>query len=173
MSERPVPTPPPGEFAAATLRDHGEELRRFLRRRIARSQDLGDLVQEVYLRLLRINTSECARNPLAYVFGIAANVASEFNLRGRQQRTVYDSELMQATADDPDRVTSGEGAGYIEYQVNHALASLPANQLAVLLLERREGLNHAQIAEKLGLSAHTVKKYSVEALAHVRASLRQ
>ncbi len=173
MNERPVPAPPPGEFAAATLRDHGEELRRFLRRRVVRSQDLADLVQEVYLRLLRINVSESVRDPLAYVFGIAANVASEFQMRERRSRTVYDSELMQTAADAADELPEGDGGAYFEHQVNQALAALPPMKLAVLLLERREGLSQAQIAEKLGLSVHTVKKYNVEALAQVRASLQR
>ena len=34
-------------------------------------------------------------------------------------------------------------------------------------------LSFILIAQKLGLSVHTVKKYSVEALAHVRASLER
>ncbi|MGV8942676.1 MAG: RNA polymerase sigma factor [Thermomonas sp.] len=161
------------EFAASTLSNHGDALQRFLRGRVTRSQDLADLVQEVYLRLLRVQNQESVQNPLAYVFGIAANVASEFNMRNRRERTVYDSEVMQHAADAPDSQPEGEAGGYFQHQVNDALRALPASRLAVLLLERREGLSHAQIAEKLGLSVHTVKKYSVEALAHVRASLQR
>ncbi|MDN5782297.1 MAG: RNA polymerase sigma factor [Luteimonas sp.] len=161
------------EFAASTMHQHGEALQRFLRGRVARPQDLGDLVQEVYLRLLRVRKHDEVLNPLAYVYGIAANVASEFQMRERRDRTVYDSELMQTAADAPAELPDGEGGAYFEHQVNQALAALPPMRLAVLLLERREGLSQPQIAEKLGLSAHTVKKYSVEALAHVRASLQR
>lgn len=161
------------EFAVSTLRNHGDALQRFLRGRVAKSQDLADLVQEVYLRLLRVQNHESVLNPLAYVFGIAANVASEFNMRNRRDRTVYDSEAMQAAAEAPGSLTDGDAGGYFQHQVNHALRELPANRLAVLLLERREGLTHPQIAEKLGLSVHTVKKYSVEALAQIRASLQR
>lgn len=161
------------QFAANAIESYSAELHRFLRRRIAHAQDLGDLVQEVYLRLLRVHDVETVRNPLAYIYGIAAHVASEFNMRQRQGRMVYDSTVVESVSENPEPAAFNEGGGFIERQVGEALAQLPANRLAVLLLERREGLNHAQIAERLGLSVHTVKKYSVEALALVHASLER
>jgi len=163
---------PGREFAARAVHDYSAELHRFLRRRVAEAQDLGDLVQEVYLRLLRVQNTETVRNPLAYIYGIAAHVASEFNMRQRQGRMVYDSTVVEAVAENPGQAAFSEGGGFFERQVGDALAQLPPNRLAVLL-ERREGLSHAQIAQRLGLSVHTVKKYSVEALAHVRASLER
>ena len=161
------------EFAASVMRDHGQALQRFLRMRVARPQDLGDLVQEVYLRLLRVRNREDVLNPLAYVLGIAANVASEFQMRERRDRLVYDTEAMQVAADAPAALADDESGAYFERQVSQALAALPPMRLAVLVLERRDGLSQAQIAEKLGLSVHTVKKYGVEALAQVRASLHR
>ncbi|KRG71389.1 hypothetical protein ABB27_03870 [Stenotrophomonas terrae] len=170
----PAGQEPPGrEFAARAVHDYSAELHRFLRRRVAEAQDLGDLVQEVYLRLLRVQSIETVRNPLAYIYGIAAHVASEFNMRQRQGRLLYDSTVVEAVSENPGQAAFSEGGGFFERQVGDALAQLPANRLAVLLLERREGLSHAQIAQRLGLSVHTVKKYSVEALAHVRASLER
>lgn len=173
MSGTPGQEPTAREFAAAILREHGAPLEHYLRARASRPQDLDDMVQEVYLRLLRVRHRDKVENPLAYVFGIAANVVSEFRLRERGSRMVFDSEVMQAAADAPSAQATGEAGAFFEQQVREALAGLPRMRLAVLLLERREGLDHAQIAERLGLSVHTVKKYSVEALAQVRASLQQ
>jgi RNA polymerase sigma-70 factor (ECF subfamily) len=164
---------PATELAASTLHEHGAELRKFLRARLARPQDLDDVVQEVYLRLLRVKQQDKVLNPLAYLFGIAANVVSEFRLRERRSRLVYDSEVMQAAADAPSAQPDGESGAFFEQHVKQALAQLPPMRLAVLLLERREGLSHPQIAERLGLSVHTVKKYSVDALVQVRAGLQQ
>ncbi|MEG1679712.1 MAG: sigma factor, partial [Stenotrophomonas sp.] len=75
---------PGHDFAARAVHDYSTELHRYLRRRVNEAQDLGDLVQEVYLRLLRVQNIETVRNPLAYIYGIAAHVASEFNMRQRQ-----------------------------------------------------------------------------------------
>ena len=71
---------PGRDFAARAVHDYSAELHRYLRRRVAEAQDLGDLVQEVYLRLLRVQSIETVRNPLAYIYGIAAHVASECGL---------------------------------------------------------------------------------------------
>jgi RNA polymerase sigma-70 factor (ECF subfamily) len=134
---------------------------------------VDDLAQEVYLRLLRVSSIETIRDPLAYVLGVAAHATSEFNLRKRRARVVFDSSVfeaaleMQASAGSQQRV---DGGSYFLQNVTHALNRLSEKQLAVLLLERRNGLSHAQIAEELGLSVHTVKKYAVQALALVRAS---
>ena len=84
----------------------------------------------------------------------------------RRHGRLSKAELTRLTAVD-------ELGSLTERQVEEALAQLTPNRLAVLLLERRDGLSLRQIAGKLGLSMHTVKKYSVEALAHVRASLEK
>lgn len=160
-------------FAAAAFENYHAELHRFLRRRVARAQDLDDLVQEVYLRMVRIEKSEMVRNPLAYIYGIASHVASEFHMRERHRRVDFDSMAVDALADNPAHLRPNDSGAFTERQAEEALAQLSANRLAVLLLERRDGLSLEQIAEKLGLSVHTVKKYSVEALAQVRASLER
>ncbi|MEO8998694.1 MAG: RNA polymerase sigma factor [Rhodanobacter sp.] len=160
------------EFADSAVRSYHEDLHRFLRRRVWHAQDLDDVVQEVYLRLLRVKNSEMVRNPLAYLYGVASHVVREFNLGKHHTRMVFDSDAVDTMMDNPAS-SSMEAGGHFERQVSEALAQLPANRMAVLLLERRDGLSHAEIAQKLGLSLHTVKKYSVEALAHVRASLER
>lgn len=161
------------EFAESAIRTHHEDLHRFLRRRVWHAQELDDVMQEVYLRLLRVKNSELVRNPLAYLYGVASHVVREFNLGKHHTRMVFDSDAVDSMMDNPSQSSSTDAGGHFERQVSEALAQLPANRMAVLLLERRDGLSHVEIAQKLGLSVHTVKKYSVEALAHVRASLER
>jgi RNA polymerase sigma-70 factor (ECF subfamily) len=173
----PEQAAPPEEkarhFATSAIRSHHADLHRFLRRRVWHAQDLDDVVQEVYLRLLRVKNSDLVRNPLAYLYGVAAHVVREFNLGKHRTHLVFDSDAIDALMEDPQFSGPMEPGGQLERQVSEALSQLPANQLAVLLLERRDGLSQADIAQKLGLSRHTVKKYSVEALAQVRASLER
>ena len=176
MVKSDKPTPESHAFALAAVGKYGRQLHAFLRRRAWHSQDLDDLVQEVYLRLLRIDDAQGVRNPLAYIYGVASHVASEFNMRGRKGPVVFDSDALDAGMDEEGGLADGhstEGGAFFERHVSDALGQLSAKHLAVLLLERRDGLTQAQIAEKLGLSQHTVKKYSVQALAHVRASLER
>ena len=160
-------------FAAAAFANYHQELHRFLQRRIARGQDLADAMQEVYLRIVRVDKAELVRTPLAYIYGVASNVASELRMRAHNERVLFDSQTAETMAETPRHTAVDELGGLTERQVEEALGELIPNRLAVLLLERRDGLSLEQIAQKLGLSVHTVKKYSVEALAHVRASLER
>jgi RNA polymerase sigma factor (sigma-70 family) len=170
------PTAEAHAFAVMAVGQYGRQLHAFLRRRVWRPEELDDLVQEVYLRLLRVDDADKVRNPLAYIYGVAAHVASEFNMRGHKGKVVFDSSAVEASMDEESGYAdrpSMEGGAFFERHVSDALRQLSARHLAVLLLERRDGLTHAQIAGKLDLSVHTVKKYSVQALAHVRASLER
>ena len=173
MSIRKTAKAGPGtaSFAASAFENYHQELHRYLRRRVARAQDLGDLMQEVYLRMVRIEKGELVRKPLAYLYGVASHVAAEFKIRAQNERIVFDSDAADAAAEDPLRAGHGDLEGFSERQIEEALQQLSAHRLAVFLLERRDGLSHEQIAQKLGLSVHTIKKYSVDALVHMRTSL--
>lgn len=165
-----------GKFAAAAADSYGKQLHDFLRRRVRRAEDMDDLAQEVYLRLLRIKAPDTVRNPLAYIYGVASHVVSEFNMRDLKGHVVFDSQVADITLEAQEAETrhgSPEDAGYLRRNVNEALQQLSDTHMAVLLLERRDGLSHGEIAERLGLSVHTVKKYVVQALAQVRASLER
>lgn len=169
-------TPAARGFVEAAVGRFNRQLHAFLRRRVRDAAEVDDLAQEVYLRLLRIADIDVVRSPLSYVYGVAAHVASEFNMRDRKARVMFDSAVVDAGLDHEDGRQDGsdaEGGAQMEWEVNAALRQLSSKHLAVLLLERREGLSHAQIAEQLGLSIHTVKKYSVQALAQVRASFER
>lgn len=138
---------------------------------MSRAHDLEDLCQEVYLRMLRVRSDHPIQNPLAYIYGIAANVVREFHLRQYGSRADYDSEAAIERAEVLSGGQTGDSAAELTLQVKQALGALSPKHQAVLLLMRRDGLSVPEIAERLGLSEHTVKKYGVEALAQVRASL--
>lgn len=173
MAKRNVATLEANQFTASAVHGYDAELHRFLRRRVRHVQDQDDLAQEVYLRLLRVKNTDLVRNPLAYIYGVAGHVVREFNLRERKGRVVFDSPTAEAVVESHQSAQSVHAGGHFERQTSDALAQLTPQRLAVLLLERRDGLSREEIAEKLGLSVHTVKKYAVEALAHVRASLER
>jgi DNA-directed RNA polymerase specialized sigma24 family protein len=47
--------------------------------------DAADLVQEVYLRMLRVSDPEAIRNPESYLFTVAANLHKENAVADRRQ----------------------------------------------------------------------------------------
>ncbi|HLR47124.1 MAG TPA: sigma factor [Deinococcales bacterium] len=58
MVKNPEPTPQAREFAVSAVTNYGLQLHHFLRRRVRHVEDLDDMVQEVYLRLLRVKNGE-------------------------------------------------------------------------------------------------------------------
>jgi RNA polymerase sigma factor (sigma-70 family) len=170
------PDTPSAQDAASLARTaftrHYAELHRFLLRRLARPQDAADLMQEIFLRILRVERSELVRKPMAYVYGIASHVVYEFRLRGRQERVTFDSEIVEQTAEHPPQVSGDELLERLisERQVEQALRQLSPTHQAVLILHKRDGLSREEVAQHLGLSVHTVKKYVCQAMALLRAN---
>jgi RNA polymerase sigma-70 factor (ECF subfamily) len=56
----------------------------------------------------------------------------------------------------------------LQQQIDRALAQLPPTHAAVLLCHKRDGLSDEEVAEKLGLSIHTVEKYVTQAKSKIR-----
>src|SRR5262249_14808145 len=67
------------------------------------SADVGDLTQEVYLRLLRIDNHETIRNPQAYIFTIATHVLHQHALRNASTpETVEMTDVLSELQDAPE-----------------------------------------------------------------------
>lgn len=158
-------------FATSTFGQYRRELHRYLMRRLRKPQDVDDLAQEVYLRLLRIDEKRAIHKPLAYLYGIASHVLADFRL--------HDSELADAIhrcdpnedwEEQPSCVLPDDIADRLnlQQQIDKALAQLPPTHAAVLLCHKRDGLSYDEVAEKLGLSIFTVEKYVAQAKARVR-----
>jgi RNA polymerase sigma-70 factor (ECF subfamily) len=158
-------------LAKSAFSEHSAVLRRFLASRVGHINDIDDLVQEVFTRLLRVRDTELVRDPLAYLFGIAANVAREFLQRRYQDSVLFDSEAADRA---PARAEQAGGVAErleLGEQLNRALSQLPPTHRLVILLVKRDGLSYAEAARTTGLSVHTIEKYLVEARALLRLIL--
>jgi RNA polymerase sigma factor (sigma-70 family) len=159
-------------FAETTFRQHRQELQRFLLRRLRGTADARDLAQEVYLRLLRVPNPSLVRQPLAYLYRIASNVVYEFHIQHQQDAVTFDSAVVEQLAEHPSNIQPDELVARLslERQLERVLGELPPLQRAILLMQKRDGMSYAEIADKLSLSVHTVEKYLFRALASVRAA---
>jgi DNA-directed RNA polymerase specialized sigma24 family protein len=84
----------------------GGELRRFLSARLRNRADVSDLVQEIYLRLLRVKNHEAIRNPQAYLYTIARYVLHQHALHRAAAPETMDpldvvNTLQAASGEDP------------------------------------------------------------------------
>jgi hypothetical protein len=73
---------PKHSFVTALEKSHGHKLRRYLAARLRNTAaDVPDLVQEVFLRLLRLDDHEAIRNSQAYLYTVASHVLHQHALR--------------------------------------------------------------------------------------------
>lgn len=154
---------------------HGEQLRRFLVRRVRNPADLGDLIQEIYLRMLRVPDHEAIRSPEAYLFTVARHVAMQHTLR--QSAAPVSVELRDMLA---EARTGAETDPALEVSAQQCLATLrkaldelPPRPRAAFLMHRRDGVTIEEIGRRLGVSRPMAKKYLAKALVHFRKRLAE
>jgi len=161
-------------FVAEIEKQHGQRLRRFLASRLRhRAADVQDLVQEVFLRLLRIEHHETIRSSEAYLYTIAFHVLHQHVLRRSAmpeavEITALINELESAPGNDPAR--QFETQQQLE-ELQAALQQLSPKAQAVLLLHRRDGYSLEEIGVQLGFSRAMAAKYLSKALLHCRQRL--
>lgn len=164
-------------FAAFAYAQFRAGLHRYLLRRLRSADRAQDLAQEVYLRLLRFADRELVQCPEAYVYRVAFNVLCEFRLSEQRQRVAFDSDEMARVAEqlaqDEEPVEDQWEQEARQQWLDAALEELPSMQRAVFILAIRHDVPHQQIATRLGLSLHTVRKYLYRTLHHCRQRMAE
>jgi len=149
---------------------HGTALRAFFRRRIRVIPDAPDLAQEVFLRMLRVNDIDTIRNPELYLYTVANNLVKENAVVDRWRFSsddIDDAAVQEQLAELPQ--FDGEIDTSLRIRrMREVLAQLSPKCRAVVVLQYGHDLSYEQIAARLGISSHMVKKYLAQALLHCR-----
>jgi RNA polymerase sigma-70 factor (ECF subfamily) len=156
-------------FLAAIEKTHGRQLRRYLAARMRNAADVPDLVQEVFLRLLRIERHDAIRNPQAYLYTVAGHVLHQHALRQTARPESIEiadvvSELYAIPDTDPE--LQAERDQCFE-ALRRELREVSPGAYATLMLHRYYGLPLADISQRLGVSYSMTKKYLAKALKYV------
>jgi RNA polymerase sigma-70 factor (ECF subfamily) len=157
-------------FVASIAARYGTRLRRFLAVRLRNADDVPDLAQEVFLRLLRVEGYESIRSPEAYLFTIASHVIHQHAVRRSSEPVSVDitdmvSELRTASSDDPpDQAAQAQRIDELERILGH----LPVRLATALVLHRVAGYSVQEVGDELGVSRETAKKYLARAVEHCR-----
>ena len=172
---RSCPDPSAGSFAATVQKVYGDDLYFFLLSRLRSEHDAKDVVQEIYLRLLRLGKGELVRDPHAYVYFVATQVLAQFRMKAALSPLTYDSKLVLNRDRHPEELGSDVVANrwLALAEVEELLSGLPPTHRKVFTLRKLDGLSWSEIAEKLEISVHTVKKYLCEANARISVTRRE
>lgn len=145
----------------------------FFANRVRNVADVDDLVQEVFVQLIKRARGEPIEHIEQYLFQTAANVLKDQGRRrqARQQdvHESYDEDLHALVTElSPERVLIGEES---MGRVASALEQLPERTRDVFFLRALDHCKFADIARMLGVSKSTVEKEMVKAMMHLDHAL--
>lgn len=158
----------------AALADCYQDLKVFLARKFGCPVLAEEVVQEAWLRVQGLSNPPAVDQPRAYLFKMATNLAID-HIRSEKVRARHISA--ESVAEDvPNGMPSPDTV--IDYQqrlaiLRKAVEELPTRCREVFMLHKFEGLTHAEIAGRLGISRNMVEKHIIRGLAHCRDRLRQ
>lgn len=132
-----------------------------------------DIVQDAYIKVIEMTTTQNIRQPLAYMFQIVRNLAID-----HYRRIMLEADLFGV---DEEGLHVPSLAGLPEsHAINRehlalviqALANLPERTRRVFKLHRVDGYSHRMIADELKISTSLVNILLHEATNHCRQALQ-
>lgn len=132
-------------------------------------------MQDAWLKIDSVKSSESIENPRAFVARIANNTVSG-HLRKERRRSEIDGELAELLWEVTDEVSPERALICRESlrAVEVALARMPEKTRKIFLRNRIDGVPHRRIAEQLEISDEAVYYHirrALEALADLRDEL--
>ena len=171
----PVPAPSSG-LAQVYAEIHGELLR-FLIARLGDVAAAEDVMQDLWLRIHATDTGPVSNSP-AYLYRAAQNLALDV-VRARHRRSARDAQWASAHsgpgAEPVDLAPNAEAAMLAREEVaalSSAIAALPEAAGRAFRLHKLEGLSHAEVAARLGISRSGVEKHIALAMVHLRRAMK-
>jgi RNA polymerase sigma-70 factor (ECF subfamily) len=157
-------------------RDFRGSLLSYFGRRTKDRADLEDMVQEVFMRLIRRGSTSAlaCENLSAYVFETAGSVLKD-RLRKHVTHRVaahepFDSDRHSDVDCSPERVLLGKER---LARATAVLLELPERTRVIFVLRRLEGMHFKDIAARLGISVSAVEKHMQRAITHLMRRIQQ
>jgi RNA polymerase sigma factor (sigma-70 family) len=149
------------------LIDRYDEFRNRLARRLGSTEFATEVLHDTYIHLEdRIGDTGAVRNPGAYLFRAAINLATDRRRAESRRLNHVEIDALREIADhalDPARAIEARlEIGTLE----RALEELTPRRRAILIAARLEEVPHAEIAARFGISPRMVEKELKRALEH-------
>jgi RNA polymerase sigma-70 factor (ECF subfamily) len=146
----------------------GPRLHRLLARLTRREDVVGDLLQELFVRLWNSNGFDEARDPFAYAYRSAVNLAFEWR-RGRKT-TCQPLDENHAATDGPSAAGKMIRDEEME-QVLDATYKLTGLARDVVVMRYIEQASYEEIGQRLGKKPQHIRSACAKAMAQLREML--
>ncbi|MDP6526353.1 MAG: sigma-70 family RNA polymerase sigma factor [Kiritimatiellia bacterium] len=155
------------------VRRHQAEIYRYMRYMGASPADAADLVQEAFLAAFRGKTEPDLsddRGCAAWLRGIARNMFLRHWRRGKRNRVVVNSELVEAAENTWSDWFLRDGDGFETVEaLERCLEKLPDKQRSALDMRYRDRESRSEMSELLKMTENGVKSL----LRRIRAGLAE
>ncbi|WP_082396436.1 RNA polymerase sigma factor [Sphingopyxis macrogoltabida] len=171
MSPYTSPPKPPDDGPRPQPKLHhldGRDLARYLRSAVNNQDEVHDLVQETFVKLVASPPPARPQTPQAYLLGVARHV-----LWRRRNRAPLWAKAVHVPIDEandlavaPEQEWMIDAADFMR-RYETALAELPELTREVFRLSRQEDLTYSQISERLGITVRAVELQMLKAIRYL------
>lgn len=144
---------------------HHGWLRRWLGKKLGDTHQAADLAHDTFVRLLAREDAVALEEPRAFLTTVARRV-----LANHWRRQQLERAYLEALASVPQAFVPSQEERAILFEslleIDRLLNGLAQPVKRSFLLSQLDGLSHAQVAQEMGLSITTVKRYLVKAARH-------
>lgn len=152
---------------------HRTSHRRFATHLLRNEEDVEEVVQEVYARLMALEDWGRIADPNAFVIRMIRNIAIERFRRAEVVRIDRAAVLHEMDPVDDSPAPDVIAMHRAELRrVSRAMDQLPGRCREALYLRRIDGLPPGKVAEKMGIAVSTVEKHLVKGLRLLHAALK-
>jgi RNA polymerase sigma-70 factor, ECF subfamily len=169
------------------LQRHRRPVYNFLHRQVGNEAMAEDLLQEVFLRIIKGAPSYQQQAKFTtWMYTIARNLCVDHGRRAKHRRAMSLDQPVSNKSNEPGQATAGDLTadrgpnvehqaigGQLRGQLRLAIASLNDEQREVFLMREYLNLQFKEIADIVGCPENTVKSRMRYALDHLRRQLEE
>ena len=145
--------------------EYNETLVRYLTIRLRSRQDAVEVAQEAYIRMIRRDNLDDIDCFQSFLFRTATNISIDLQRqRARQTQNFMKSKMLFSDSDHitPERALK---AKQTLIELRKALEELPPKCKEAFMLYKFKNLSHTEVADHMGLSVSSIRKYITRGLA--------